>query len=172
MDEPEQRDAIRQAYVYRCGYCGVHEEEVGSLLEIDHFQPRSTGGRDDLDNLVYCCPTCNRLKGDFWPQINPFTASHRLLHPQRDALTEHLRENEDGRLVALTETGAFHISRLRLNRAPLVALRRARRDQAQLRRDLAAAQEEQQRLRQSIIDLEGELHEIITLLSRLLAEEN
>jgi hypothetical protein len=172
VDERERRDAIRQAYAYRCGYCGVHEEEVGSLLEIDHFQARSTGGQDDLDNLVYCRPTCNRLKGDFWSQINPFTASQRLLHPQRDALTEHLRDDEDGRLVALTETGAFHVARLRLNRVPLVALRRARRDQAQLRRDLAAAQQEQTRLRQSIIDLEREPNEILNLLSRLLAEEH
>ena len=172
MDEQERREATRQAYAYRCGYCGVHEEEVGSLLEIDHFQPRSTGGRDEVDNLVYCCPTCNRLKGDFWPQINPFITSHRLLHPQRDVSSEHLREDGDGRFVALTETGAFHIARLRLNRAPLVALRRARRDQAQLRQDLATAQDEQRRLRQNITNLERELNDILTLLSRLLSEEN
>ena len=33
----------------------------------------------------------------------------------------------DGRLEALTPTGAFHIHRLRLNRAQLVALRQTRR---------------------------------------------
>ena len=94
------------------------------------------------------------------------------MHPQRDVSTEHLREDEDGRLVALTETGTFHIARLRLNRAPLVALRRARRDRAQLRQDLATAQDDQRRLRRNIINLERELNEILTLLSRLLAEEN
>lgn len=69
MDEQEPREAIRRAYDYRCGHCGVHEEDTGSELQIDHFQPRSAGGGDDLDNLVYRCPTCNRLKGDFWPTV-------------------------------------------------------------------------------------------------------
>jgi hypothetical protein len=72
----------------------------------------------------------------------------------------------------LWEAGVFPIARLRLNRAPLVALRRARRDQAQLRQDLATAQDEWRCLRQNIINLERELNEILTLLSRLLAEEN
>jgi DNA-binding PadR family transcriptional regulator len=130
------------------------------------------GGRDDLDNLVYCCPTCNRLKGDFWPQANPYTTLHRLLHPRRDNLLEHLREGEDDRLIALTETGAFHLARLRLNRAPLVGLRRARRESVRLRQDLAVAQEAQKRLLQNITDIEGELNEILRLLSRLLGEEH
>ncbi|MGH8069233.1 MAG: HNH endonuclease [Candidatus Entotheonellia bacterium] len=172
MDEQERRDAVRRMYEYRCGYCGVHEEEAGGLLEIDHFEPRSVGGRDDLDNLVYCCPTCNRLKGDFWGQVSPDTTPHRILHPRHDNLGEHLHEEDDGRLVALTQTGTFHITRLRLNRAPLIALRRARREQTQLRQDLKAVQEEQRRLRQSITVLERELHEILILLSRLLDEEN
>jgi hypothetical protein len=172
VDDQERREAVRQVYRRWCGYCGVHEEEAGGLLEIDHFQPRSMGGLDNLDNLVYCCPTCNRLKSDFWPQANPLTTLRRLLHPRCDNLSEHLREGEDGRLVALTQIGTFHVERLRLNRAPLVALRRARKEQVQLRQDLAVAQEEQQRLRQSIIDIERELNELLNLLSRLLGEEN
>lgn len=171
MDEQERRDTIRQAYAFRCGYCGVHEEEAGGLLEIDHFQPRVAGGEDDFDNLVYCCPTCNRLKGDFWPATNPDTTLHRVLHPQRDAVMDHFREDEEGQLVALTETGAFHIARLRLNRAPLVALRRARREHERIRQELVISQNEQLRLRESIIDLERELNEILRLLGRVLHEE-
>jgi len=40
--------------------------------------------------------------------------------------------------MALTETGAFHIERVRLNRPPLVALHRACQETAQLHRQLAA----------------------------------
>ena len=134
MTEESRRAAVRAAYDGRCGYCTVHEPEAGTELEIDHFQPRSAGGSDDPDNLVYCRTACNRLKGDFWPATDPLTTTRRLLHPKRDTLTEHLREKTDGRIVALTATGAFHLDRLRLNRPPLLALRRARRDLAQLRR--------------------------------------
>ena len=62
-----RRVAVRAAYDGRCGYCTVHESEAGTELEIDYFQPRSAGGSDHPDNLVYCCTACNRLKGDFWP---------------------------------------------------------------------------------------------------------
>ncbi|MBI1876918.1 MAG: hypothetical protein HYR94_01550 [Chloroflexi bacterium] len=39
MDERKRREVIRQAYDYRCGYCHVHEDEIGSKLEIDHYRP-------------------------------------------------------------------------------------------------------------------------------------
>ncbi|MFQ5343452.1 MAG: HNH endonuclease [Anaerolineae bacterium] len=168
MDEQERRAAVRRAYGYRCGYCGVHESEAGSELEIDHYQPRSIGGVDDLDNLVYCCPTCNRLKGDFWPADDPARAQRRLLHPKRDDLALHFREEVDGRLTALTEVGDFHINRLRLNRLPLVTLRRTRQEGERLRQELASARKEHVRLRERIAVLEGEIEEVIEELSRLL----
>jgi 5-methylcytosine-specific restriction endonuclease McrA len=124
MTEEARRAAVRAAYDGRCGYCTVHEAEAGTELEIDHFQPRSAAGSDHPDNLIYCCTACNRLKGDFWPQTDPLTTTRRLLHPRRDDLTEHLRAEADGRIVALTVTGGFHLDRLRLNRPPLIALRR------------------------------------------------
>lgn len=55
----------------------------------------------------------------------------------------HLHEELSGHMHALTETGAFHLKRLRLNRPPLVALRQARRDVMRLREGLAAARVEQ-----------------------------
>lgn len=169
MVEKATRETVRQTYSYRCGYCGVHEEEVGSELEIDHFQPRSAGGGDDPANLVYCCSTCNRLKGDFWPTSDPGATQHRLLHPKRDDLSGHVREGRNGRLTALTEMGAFHTERLRLNRPPLVALRRARQKMVQLHRQLTAAQEERIRLQERIVSLERELEEVLLQLSRLLS---
>jgi hypothetical protein len=42
-------------------------------------------------------------------------------------------EEEDGKLRALTDTGAFHIGRLHLNREQLVQSRRERRRQEALR---------------------------------------
>jgi hypothetical protein len=168
VDGEKRRQAVRCAYGYRCGYCGVHEQDAGSELEIDHFQPRSLGGGDDLDNLIYCCPTCNRLKGNFWPQGDPSTTHRCLLHPKRDEMAMHLREEPDGRLIALTETGLFHIDRLRLNRPPLVALRWTRREEMRLRQELVETQEERAHLRERIAVLERELEEVLTQLTRSL----
>lgn len=169
MVEKASRETARQMCGFRCGYCGVHEEEVGSALEIDHFQPRAAGGSDELENLVYCCPTCNRLKGDFWPAGASEATPHRVLHPTRDDLSAHVREEDTGHLTALTETGTFHLDRLRLNRPPLVALRRARRQTMQLHRQSTAAREERIRLQSRIASLERELEEVLQQLARLLS---
>jgi hypothetical protein len=163
----QDREIVRRAYNQRCGYCGVREEEAGSELEIDHFRPRSVGGGDESENLVYCCTACNRLKGDFWPVSEPPT-HRRLLHPQRDDLTAHVREEADGRFTALTETGAFHLARLRLNRAPLMALRRARLENAQTQQELTELQTEQNQLREQLAARDEEINEILEQLARLL----
>ena len=117
------RDALRARYQYRCGYCGVAETDVGAELTVDHFQPRSQNGSDDVDNLVYCCNACNQFKGDYWQP----TSVERILHPLRDLLAEHITELKNGRLQALTETGKFHLDHLHLNRPALIANRRRRR---------------------------------------------
>lgn len=167
MITQQDREIVRRAYNQRCGYCGVREEEAGSELEIDHFRPRSVGGGDEPENLVYCCTACNRLKGDFWPASG--SATHRrLLHPRRDDPTTHLREEADGRLTALTETGAFHLERLRLNRSPLIALRRAPLESAQLQQNLNELQSEQAQLREQLAARDEEIREILEQLARLL----
>jgi hypothetical protein len=92
-------------------------------LTVGHFHPQSRGGAHGLDNWVYSCHACNEFKGDYW---SPGTA-RQILHPHRHVLSEHLTELADGTLQALTETGAFHIDRLHLNRQQLVTYRRERR---------------------------------------------
>jgi HNH endonuclease len=168
MTEEARRATVPSAYNGRCWYCTVQESEAGAELELDHFQPRSAGVSDDLSNLVYCCTTCNRLKGDFWPESAPLTTTRRLLHPTRDDLTEHLHEESDGRIVARTETGAFHLERRRLNRPPLLALRQARQEVMYLRQTLADAQSEQIQLQERIATLEGTLQDMLAQIARLL----
>jgi hypothetical protein len=45
-----------------CMYCGRIPPAV--VLEIDHVEPRSKGGSDDIDNLLTSCKDCNRGKRD------------------------------------------------------------------------------------------------------------
>src|SRR4029077_8353096 len=116
---PEERESLRQRFQFRCGYCGGSERDVGAPLTVDHFQPRSQGGLHEPENWVYCCHACNEFKGDFWQPDSP----QRLLHPIRDDLTAHMAEGADGARQPLSDTGAFHIEALHLNRPQLVAYR-------------------------------------------------
>lgn len=43
-----------------CQYCGRKAPDG----EPDHVLPLAKGGTDSLDNLVWCCPSCNHSKGD------------------------------------------------------------------------------------------------------------
>lgn len=47
---------------FRCQYCGKTPPDV--TLEVDHIQPKSKKGRDDINNLVASCFDCNRGKRD------------------------------------------------------------------------------------------------------------
>lgn len=116
----DDRATLRSRFHFRCGYCGVREADVGAELTVDHFQPRSRGGKDEPANWVYCCHACNEFKGDHWEPIS----HRRLLHPERDDLSSHIIEGDDEMLLPLTETGVFHVEHLRLNRPALLAHRR------------------------------------------------
>lgn len=47
---------------FACQYCGQKSPDV--LLEVDHIEPVSKGGTNDLLNLVTSCKTCNAGKSD------------------------------------------------------------------------------------------------------------
>ncbi len=142
---------VRQRYGYRCGYCGVSETDVGGELTVDHFQPVSAGGDDSDDNLVHACPRCNQYKSDFHPSADDLANGRRLLHPLRDDLTAHIRRNEqNGMLEPLTQTGRFHITVLQLNRPALVAHRREERIRALMTSTLELLMAENRQLHETV----------------------
>ena len=120
MIRARDKRVTRSIYVMRCGYCLLSEAEAGAELTYDHFQPQSRGGPDSSENLVYACHACNEFKGEYFGE----TEETRLLHPLRDDLTQHLREEPDGTLRGITPAGQRYIEVLRLNRPPLVLHRR------------------------------------------------
>ena len=143
---------VRARFDQCCGYCGVSEADVGAELTVDHFRPTSRGGDESLDNLVYACPRCNLLKGDFYPSDEERAAGLRVLHPLSDDLLQHISfSSSTGRLTPLSLTGKFHIHVLQLNRQPLVVHRIRKRILVDLiqGQELFASQSD---------DLEGALH--------------
>lgn len=47
---------------FTCGYCG--STPPGVTLELDHIQPVSKNGDNDINNLITACFDCNRGKSD------------------------------------------------------------------------------------------------------------
>jgi hypothetical protein len=45
-----------------CQYCGNHPPDI--TLEVDHIDPKSKGGSDDINNLTTSCFDCNRGKSN------------------------------------------------------------------------------------------------------------
>ena len=122
------REQVRQRANFACEYCGVTETNSGGGLTIDHFQPQSQGGSDDLENLIYCCHRCNEYKSDFWPRNE--TASS-LWNPRLSSPDTHFLETEDGVLHATSAVGRFTLQWLRLNRSALITHRLQKRRRSQ-----------------------------------------
>lgn len=131
------RAYARERFGRCCGYCGVHEDDAGATLTVDHHRPRARGGDAQRENLVYACARCNEHKGSYWYEEDP--PHTRLLHPGHDDLAAHLDEVVDGQLVGKTPNGLFFVHRLKLNRPQLVAFRRGRRVRQELAAELSAA---------------------------------
>jgi hypothetical protein len=162
----EDRRTIREAYNYCCGYCGVAESDMGGELEIDHYQPSTKGGGDELDNLIYACVHCNRFKGNYWPDVNDPDSFH-ILHPSQDDLSIHLYFTANGRVEGLTPRGWFHIRRLHLNRPQLVVWRQNKQRFLELERVSQRSEEITSQLQQRIRELEQEAFELRQRIARL-----
>lgn len=50
-------ERLKMTLPQACVYCGAP-----STLSLDHLLPRVRGGRDEADNLVWACRTCNSSK--------------------------------------------------------------------------------------------------------------
>lgn len=157
----EIREQVRRRASFACEFCGVTETDGGGELTVDHFQPKTRGGDDSLDNLLYCCPRCNQYKLDYWP-----THPNGLIlwNPRRELASQHFLELNDGTLHPLTAVGVFTLKRLRLNRPPLVACRLRKRQQSEEIRLLTRYRELVRLLEQLNTQLSGLMEEQRQLL--------
>lgn len=78
------REDIKASWGNKCAYCGAHS---GDDLTLDHVTPKAKGGRNDLNNLVPACTSCNRQKGSthwlsWWVTTDSFDLGNfsRVLH--------------------------------------------------------------------------------------------
>jgi hypothetical protein len=71
------------------------ETDTGGQLTVDHFRPKSKGGNDSLDNLLYCCIRCNQYKLDYWPTKPD---EPMLWNPRQEPADRHFLELDDDTL--------------------------------------------------------------------------
>ena len=109
----------------RCEFCQCPEEYSSTTYCLDHVEPRSCGGSDNLENLAFACQGCNGFKGDktaVWDASG--RRAVRLFHPRRDRWARHFAWSEDSlEMVPKTLIGHATITTLRLNRPQLRNLR-------------------------------------------------
>jgi len=145
---PATRDEVRKRADFACEFCGVTETDTAGEMTVDHFKPRSEGGEDSTDNLLYCCFRCNLYKADYWPRNQ---GDAQLWNPRREPAHAHFIVLDDGTRHAVSATGRFTIARLRLNRPPLVAYR--------LRRSIKTEQQRLLSRYRDLVDLLRQVHD-------------
>ena len=72
-----------------CAYCGRTPPEI--TLEVDHIEPKSAGGSDDINNLITSCFDCNRGKRNIKLDKIPSRIDENLqiLKEKEDQLKEY-----------------------------------------------------------------------------------
>lgn len=110
-------ETVRQRAQSRCAYCHYPELLSSAPLSIDHIQPQSLGGSDDMDNLALACRRCNERRYNFTLGFDPESNLEvPLFNPRQQEWSDHFMWSADGlRVVGKTSTGRATCNRLDLN---------------------------------------------------------
>ena len=108
---------VRQRAKFRCEYCHYPELLSSAPLSIDHLQPQSLGGTDDLDNLPLAFLLCNERRYNYTSGTDPETGTEvPIFNPRQQAWGDHFIWSADGTLISgTTAIGRATCHRLDLN---------------------------------------------------------
>ena len=120
------RRAVAEHARHLCEYCRTRDEFSASSFCIEHIIPLAASGSTKLDNLAFACGGCNAHKSDKTMAPDPATGELiRLFNPRKQTWENHFAWSKNTWLiVGLTPVGRATAHALRLNRGPLVNLRR------------------------------------------------
>ena len=115
----QYRPWLRDEFAFRCVYC-LKREKWNPLCKewhLDHFvsQAEDIARRNDYDNLVYACASCNLAK-----------SNHRVPDPCRIAYGEHVKVDEHGNITWRKNGDSGHrlVRELGLDSEDYTAMRR------------------------------------------------
>lgn len=121
------RRLVAERAQFCCEYCQAQQAFATESFEVEHIVPVILGGSNDLENLAFSCSGCNNSKGIIHEVLDPITlVSTPIFNPRTQNWTDHFIWNEDmTRIIGLTAMGRVTVEQVRLNRTPLLNLRRA-----------------------------------------------
>jgi len=123
------KEQISEDCFKQCVYCSIHEGRWGGIdhYHIDHFRPQSIFKtlKNDITNLYYSCPICNKFKSNDW-QNEPSNLDVICYPDPSDFNYSELFNIEASNhlLVGKYISSTYLINRLYLNRPQLVYERR------------------------------------------------
>jgi uncharacterized protein (TIGR02646 family) len=118
--DPAIRDALRAETYGKCAYCESRMEHV-SPSNIEHIRPKSLFPELVVDwfNLTLACTNCNTRKGTYYDAVC------EIVNPYVDDPLDHVFWVGPLLLERTPDRGRITITRLDLNRAPLLFERAA-----------------------------------------------
>ena len=122
-DYRKYKPTLRLEYERQCIYCRFPDCIKGyDAFGVEHYRPKSLYPEleTDYSNLFYCCNTCNRYKGNKWP--DPATGIF-VPNPDEHVMFDHLRFNKET-VVHVSDAGEYACELLQLNDPALVRIRK------------------------------------------------
>lgn len=123
------KEQIAEECYFQCVYCSIHEAQFGGAnnYHIDHFRPKSLPQFKSLENnilnLFYACPICNRFKSNDWP-AEPNLDVVSYPDPSQTDYSVLFRMNKNFEIEGNYTASKYLVWRLFLNRAQLILERR------------------------------------------------
>lgn len=115
---------LQREFGRTCVYCRLPDTvSPSSEFGVEHYRPKKLFPQLECEytNLLYCCPSCNRRKGAYWP-----TPTRLLLdfvpNPCDHVMWEHMKF-VSAKVEARTPAGEFTVRLLDLNDDRTVAWR-------------------------------------------------
>ena len=109
-----------------CEYCRCPATHTTDVYVVERMETEGRGGSNEPDNLAFSCSGCNAYKPVSTAGNDPLTQTAvPLFHPRTQVWGEHFAWDATKTVVnGQTPTGRATVERLRLNREPVVNLRR------------------------------------------------
>lgn len=124
------KEQIAEECYRQCVYCSINENHWGGIdnFHIDHFRPKSKPAFkhliNDICNLFYSCPICNRFKREDFP-AEPDLAVPSYPDPSiTDYSTIFFDDKATYQIRGYNSSANYVIHRLYLNRPQLIYERR------------------------------------------------
>ncbi len=122
-------DPLRQQVEIRakglCEYCQSPDEYCIASFHCDHIHPKKEGGKTELTNLAFSCPSCNTHKHTKTHASDPLTSENvPLFNPRQQNWHQHFRWSHDFLFIeGKTPIGRATVKALNMNKDKHIGLR-------------------------------------------------